>query len=337
MRGNPWHTTGLLLAAASTLWWAVGMAVLQPLTEPAGPWSEVLPDNNTYWAREVRLTALVGVGLGLLLAFAGGRTATLAAGALGGGGLLADLAVDRADLAGWRYVAPLAAAGFLVLGGTVVLLLRRRAGAAAPDRAATRRTLLVAAVVAAVLAVLGAAVTSPTDREPQLVWAGLGTGLLMLALAIGAALAAVPASARSRARPAAGLAVLGAATVIGIRLTPPDAAPLTLWAGGVLLVTGVAALARARPPGRSEPAWYAGVAGVTAVGLPMLLVAATLVLAWLPIGPVLTRLSGNIAIGDADTDAPVTLAGLAAGLAGGLLLALAAGRTRAAAESVERR
>ncbi|MGW5669772.1 hypothetical protein [Micromonospora sp. NPDC003776] len=330
MRVNPRYATGLLLAVAAVVWWAVGMAVLQPLTEPAGPWSEVLPGNNTYWAREVRLTALVGVALGLLLAFGGGRVATGTGGALAAGWILVDLAVDRADLEGWRYVPPLAAAGCLVLAGAVLLLHRLRAAPA--DGPPARRTLLVAATVAAVLAAVGAAVESPTDREPQLVWAGLGGGLLRFALALGCALAAAPPLVGSRTGLAAALALAlaGAATVVGIRLAPPDDAVVFLWAGGVLLVTGVAALAGARPAGRPAAPWYAGVAVVSAVGLPIVLFVADLFQMWFPIGPMLTRLGGNIAISDADTDTSVTLAGLVSGLVLGLLLARVAEPARAA-------
>ncbi|MFR9778900.1 hypothetical protein ACL02O_22970 [Micromonospora sp. MS34] len=332
MRVNPRYATGLLLAVASVVWWAVGMAVLQPLTEPAGPWSEVLPGNHTYWAREVRLTALVGIVLGLVLAFGGGRSATRAALALGPGWLLADLAVDRADLAGWRYVPPLAAVGCLVLAGAVTLLRRRLS--VPPDRPPARRTLLVAATVAAVLAALGAAVESPTDREPQLRWAGVGTGALMLALACGCALAATAGSARPRAGLAAGLASIGAVTVVGVRLTPPDQAIRAVWAGGVLLVTAVAVLADARPEGRSVVSWYAGVAAVTGVGLPVVLLATDLVQTWLPVGPVLTRLSGNITLSAADTDTLVTLDGLVTGLVLGTLSARLAARRPAAASPV---
>ncbi|SBT52556.1 hypothetical protein [Micromonospora auratinigra] len=319
MRVHPRYLTGLLLAAAAVLWWAVGMAVLQPLTEPAGPWSELLPGNNTYWAREVRLTALVGVLLGLLLAVGGSRRALPVVGPLGVGWLLADLLVDRADLEGRRYVVPLAAAGCLALAGAVALLHRLRA--VPPAAPPARRTLLASAVLAAVLAVLGAAVESPTDREPQLRWAGLGTGLLLFALALAAALAAAPALDRSRRRWAVAMALVGVAVVTGIRLTPNDAALPALLAGGVVLVTGLVALAGARPAQTPAGRWYPLVAVLTAVGLPLLLLGTTLAMMVLPLGPALTRISGNIAISDADSDAPVVLAGLVAGLVLGALLA----------------
>ncbi|MEU7399577.1 hypothetical protein, partial [Streptomyces albogriseolus] len=59
---------GLLLSAAAVVLWAYGVTVLQPLTEPIGPWSERLPGNNAYWARDLRFMAIMAVALGLVLA-----------------------------------------------------------------------------------------------------------------------------------------------------------------------------------------------------------------------------------------------------------------------------
>ncbi|RQW84032.1 hypothetical protein [Micromonospora globispora] len=319
MRVNPRYGVGLLLAAASVLWWAVGMAVLQPLTEPAGPWSEVLPGNNTYWARDLRFTALIAIVLGLVLAAGGRRVPTRIAALLGVGWLLADVAVDRSDLEGWAYVAPLAIAGCAVLAGAV-LLLRRRPGDDV-DEVAARRTLLVCACVAAVLAVFGAGVESPTDREPQLTWAGLTTGVLMLALTLSCALAAAGSVTGARRWLTAGLAMAGLAGLTATRLLPPDPRVLPMWATAVLLLTGITLLAWDHPDGR--PHWGRHVlAGVSiAVGLPVLVIILVTVTNLVPIGPVMTALSGNISISDADSDVLVSMVGLVAGLVIGVFLA----------------
>lgn len=317
MRVNPRYGVGLLLAAASVLWWAVGMAVLQPLTEPAGPWSEMLPGKNTYWARDLRFTALIGVVLGLVLAAGGQRVPTRIAALLGVGWLLADLAVDRSDLEGWAYVAPLAVAGCAVLAGTV-LLLRRRAGDQV-DEVAARRTLLVCACVAAVLAVFGAGVESPTDREPELTWAGLTTGVLMLALSC--ALAAAGSVTRARRWLTAVLPVAGLAALTATRLLPPDPRVLAMWATAVLLLTGITLLAWDHPDGRPRWGRHVLAAVSIAVGLPVLVIIMVTVTESVPIGPVLTALSGNISISDADSDVLISVVGLVAGLVIGVFLA----------------
>ncbi|MGC1209773.1 MAG: hypothetical protein WA890_00685 [Micromonospora sp.] len=317
MRVNPRYGVGLLLAAASVLWWAVGMAVLQPLTEPAGPWSEMLPGKNTYWARDLRFTALIGVVLGLVLAAGGQRVPTRIAALLGVGWLLADLAVDRSDLEGWAYVAPLAVAGCAVLAGTV-LLLRRRAGDQV-DEVAARRTLLVCACVAAVLAVFGAGVESPTDREPELTWAGLTTGVLMLALSC--ALAAAGSVTRARRWLTAVLPVAGLAALTATRLLPPDPRVLAMWATAVLLLTGITLLAWDHPDGRPRWGRHVLAAVSIAVGLPVLVIIMVTVTGSVPIGPVLTALSGNISISDADSDVLISVVGLVAGLVIGVFLA----------------
>ncbi|MBG0568702.1 hypothetical protein [Actinoplanes aureus] len=51
-----WVAAGRLvmvtLAAVSAVVWALGVTVLQPLSEPTGP--DFFGENNTYWARELR-------------------------------------------------------------------------------------------------------------------------------------------------------------------------------------------------------------------------------------------------------------------------------------------
>ncbi|MEV1145777.1 hypothetical protein, partial [Micromonospora sp. NPDC049799] len=102
---------GLTLAVVAAALWAVGMTVLQPLTEPIGPWPETLPPIDTYWARDLRFAAIVAAVLGLVLAGRGDRRWSAPAVVLGGLWAAADVAVDRVDPDGAGPTVLLAAAG----------------------------------------------------------------------------------------------------------------------------------------------------------------------------------------------------------------------------------
>ena len=311
---------GLLLAALAAVLWAVGVTVLQPLTEPIGPWSENLPGNNAYWARDLRFVAIMAVALGLVLAGLGQRRWSDPAVLIGGLWVAADVAIDRADPTGAGPTVLLAAGGCAVIGALAVILVRRERGA--PPAGAHRRTLAAAACVAAVLVLVAAGIESPTDREPELNPAAFATAVLLAALTVGCALAAAPAPTRARCQLAAGL---GAASVLGVglvRAVPPGGAQLLrLLVLGTVLLTGVTLLAWAWPGG--QPVWWrhalaalAALVGPTA----MLLVTAIAMMVLLPIGATFTALAGNSPINAADSDILASLAGLLAGLGMALLL-----------------
>ncbi|SCE77925.1 hypothetical protein GA0070607_1468 [Micromonospora coriariae] len=311
---------GLLLSAAAVLLWAIGMTVLQPLTEPIGPWSEHLPGNNAYWARDLRFTAVVAVVLGLVLAGRGRRRWAGPAVLLGGLWIAADVAIDRADLTGAGPTVLLAAGGCVVLGAVAAVLLWRERGV--PGAGTDRRALTGAACVAGVLTLVAAGIESPTDREPELNPSAFATGVLLVALTIGAALAAAPARTRARCVLAAGLGVAAVSGVGLIRTIPPGPRALPQLALGAVLLAGVTLLAWDWPGGR--PVWrHHALAALAALVGPMafLLVAAIPMMVLLPIGAQFTALAGNSPINAADSDLLLSLVGLLAGLGMALLLA----------------
>ncbi|WP_433652546.1 hypothetical protein ACQP2C_09625 [Micromonospora zamorensis] len=326
---------GLLLSAAAVVLWAYGVTVLQPLTEPIGPWSERLPGNNAYWARDLRFMAIMAVALGLVLAGRGHLRWSRSAVLLGGCWVAADVAIDRVDPIGVRATVLLAVGGCAVLGAlAAVLLWRERAtppaqGGEAPSAAergappaAERRTLTGAACVAGVLTLVAAGIESPTDREPELNQGALATAALLVVLAVGAALAAAPARTRARVGLAAGLAVAALVGVGLVRAVAPGTRLLPETALGAVLLTGVTLLAWDWPGGR--PIWrHHALAALAALLGPVafLLATAILMMILLPIGATFTELAGNSPINAADSDLLVSLCGLLSGLAMALLLA----------------
>ncbi|WP_329007518.1 hypothetical protein OG271_17430 [Micromonospora rifamycinica] len=310
--GSRLAAAGTGLAALAVVCWAVGTTRWQPLTEPVGPWAERLPGEHTYWARDLRFLALTAVVAGLVLAGGGRRPSTLRAVLLGGGALVADVAVDRADPTGPGATVLLVAVGWLAVGITATLGVRGDA-APGPDRA----VLAGLPVVTAVLVLVAVSTRSPTGREPELGPAVLVTGLLLLASTVVGALAAAPGPVRPRLAVAVGMAVVGG---VGLPLVRPVGPADRLFPAAVLgavLLVGVALLTRPWPDGR--PAWRRHVllVPVTVVVPLALLSGALLVSAALRLGAPLTTLAGNSPI--AGPDPLPALAGLLAGLLAALL------------------
>ncbi|NYF57216.1 hypothetical protein [Micromonospora purpureochromogenes] len=308
---------GLGLAGAAAVLWAVGMTVLQPLAEPLGPWSEQLPGSTTYWPRDVRFLAIAGVVLGLVLAGAGDRRWTGRAVLLGAGWVAADVAFDRADVAGVTATVLLCAVGWTVIGLLAGVPARRQGWPGRPAHWRRRRALGLAAAVAATLVLVAGLLDAPPGQASRLDRAAVPTGLLLLTAAVGCALAAAP-STRGRRGWAAATATVGAVGLVALRLLPPDRRTLPLLALGTLLLTGTTLLSWDRPGGR--PAWRRhALAGAGAlVGLPMAGFA-SLVVTSVPVGAVLTDWAGNLPL--ADLDRPLSLLGLLTGLLLGLVLA----------------
>ncbi|MGW3787127.1 hypothetical protein ACWD5Z_21260 [Micromonospora chokoriensis] len=309
---------GLLISAAAVVLWAIGVTVWQPLTEPLGPWSEHLPGNNAYWARDLRFMAIVAVTVGLVVAGRGQVRWSGPAVVLGGLWIAADVAVDRADPVGTEATVLLAVGGCAVLGVFAAVLLWRERGT---PSAVDRRALTGAACVAGVLVAVAAGIESPTDREPELNQGGLATAALLVVLAVGAALAAAPERSRARVGLAAGLAVVCLLGVGLVRAVPPGSRLLPELALWTVLLTGVTVLAWDWPGGR--PVWrhHALAALAALVGpLALLLVTAVTMMVLVPIGATFTALAGNSPINSADSDVLVSLAGLLAGLGMALLL-----------------
>ncbi|MFI6255069.1 hypothetical protein ACIBCL_02985 [Micromonospora zamorensis] len=318
---------GLLLSAAAVVLWAYGVTVLQPLTEPIGPWSERLPGNNAYWARDLRFMAIMAVAVGLVLAGRGHLRWSRSAVLLGGCWVAADVAIDRVDPIGVRATVLLAVGGCAVLGALAATLWWRERGAPSAQggeapSAAERRTLTGAACVAGVLTLVAAGIESPTDREPELNQGALATAALLVVLAVGAALAAAPARSRARVGLAAGLAVAALVGVGLVRAVGPGTRLLPETALGAVLLTGVTLLAWDWPGGR--PIWrHHALAALAALLGPVAFLLATAIpmMILLPIGATFTELAGNSPINAADSDLLVSLCGLLSGLAMALLLA----------------
>ncbi|RKN49562.1 hypothetical protein [Micromonospora endolithica] len=306
---------GLSLAALAAVLWALGVTILQPLTEPIGPWPEALPVEGTYWARDLRFSAIVAVVLGLVLAGRGDRRQTIPAVVLGGLWVAADVAVDRLDLSGAGPTVLLAAAGCAAVATAALPGVRRH------PPVADRRVLVSAACVAAVSALVAAVIESPTGREPELTWATVSTALLLVALAAGCALAAAPASGSGRRGSVAALAGLTAVGVVLLRVPTLGARiPLAILLGAALLI-GITFVAWDRPGGGPEWRWHA-LGGLGAVvGAPTMLFLAVLAMVKLRVGAPFTALAGNTAIEAAGNDVLYSLAGLLAGLGTALLLA----------------
>ncbi|MGC4894190.1 hypothetical protein [Micromonospora sp. DT31] len=306
---------GLLLAAVAAVLWALGMTVLQPLTEQVGPWPEVPPGNNAYWARDLRFVVIVGAVAGLVLAGGGNRRWSVPAVLLGGAWMAVDVAVDRADPTGTGFTVLLAVAGCAAVAGAAALAVRRQRGGRG------RRALVATACVTGVSVLVAAAIESPTDRETELNWAAVVTSLLLLALTLACALAAAPRWHPARQRLAVGIGAAVTAAVLLVRAVPPDSRILP----GVLLVTvlltGVTLLAWDWPDGRPVWRWHAFAALAALLGPHAMLLIVVIGTTLLNPGAPLTAMAGNTAISSADSDVLLSLSGVLAGLGMALLLA----------------
>ncbi|MFI7606730.1 hypothetical protein ACIBTV_16535 [Micromonospora sp. NPDC049366] len=316
---------GLLLATAAVVLWAVNMTVLQPLTEPIGPWSESLPGNNAYWARDLRFATIVAVVLALVLAGRGDRRWVGPAVLLGGGWVAADVAVDRADPTGAGPTVLLAVGGCAVLAALVPFLVRRAArpsAAESPVGGAHRRVLAVAACVAGVLTLVAAGIESPTDREPELNPSAFATAALLAVVALGCAVAAAPIPTWPRRWSAVATATVTFLAIGWVRtVSPVDGRLLpTVLLGGVLL-TGLTFVAWDWPYGRPDWGRHALAAFATLVGPMAMLLVAAVAMMMLPVAAPITALAGNSPINSADSDVLLSLAGVLAGLGMSVLLA----------------
>ena len=308
---------------AGAIFWAVGITVLQPLTEPLGPWPERLASNNTYWARDLRFMAIAAALAGVILASRGDRRVAGFGVLAALGWVGADLWLDRADVTGTAPTVLLAAAGCAVVAGTTALVRRKPAPS-------NRGTLILAASVCAALVPLAAGIESPTDREPELTPAALAVGAILLVVAAGRALAAAtvpgpatprPALTRARLLVAAGYLLLGGVGLVVLRSVPPGGRFVAMVLLGGLLLAGVAALGW--PWAAGGPGWVKlGSAAFGALlGYPAVLLGTLLVTGFaLPAARPLTHLAGNISVNAADEDILLSLVGLVTGLVlGGVL------------------
>ncbi|MER7002830.1 hypothetical protein ABT297_07260 [Dactylosporangium sp. NPDC000555] len=304
-------------AAGAAVLWAIGLVVLQPLSEPlAGSEGQ----NNTYWARELRWDAIVAVVLAVVVCARARRRATAEA-LLGGLVWLAvDIALDRAELS--NGTVPLAVvAAVVALAGCYRGVTSRGT--------AHRAGLLVAAAVAAVLSSMSLLTESPTDTEPALNPGSAGASCVLALIAVGAAFSVAPRVSRIRYLVGCLGGAVAAATPWLLRHTYPKPGPERLLLGlglTVLLVVCVAIVAWRRPEKPRQWLWYPAVAAAAALVFPLVFIPAVLALAYLHVGDVFTALAGNPPINVSDSDIIGTMPAVLAGIALGGLLAL--GETR---------
>jgi hypothetical protein len=300
---RPWSA---VVAAGAAALWAYDLTILQPGTEPAKPWAAAVAENNTYWARDLRVMAIVAAITALVVAVDGARRRSVALVSAGVAWCGLDVLVDRLDVAG-----PAAGIGLGV--GAVGVVLVAAAGLGRGRSAPYRPALTVAGCVAAALAPFAAAVESPTDAEPALnVVAGL-VALLLVGVVLLAIIALVPAWSRARVVTVAGLGVAGVAAAVTMRVAGPGTDP-RLWTAvllGATLLTAVVILRRDEV--RALP--VIGVGALTVVGYATLaLLGLYLMVLLVPAAAVVTSLAANPPVNSADTDAITGLAGLFVGL-----------------------
>lgn len=339
-------------AAAAAVAWALGMAVLQPLSEPTGP--DAYGENNTYWAREIRWATLIGLILLLIVLARGSRWGVRLALAAGALWLAADLVLDR--------IGPGPDIGHLTAGAAAAAVTCCAVASCLP-RAPRPETLFRAAIVAAVASGVVTATESPTDTEPALNVGSAAAGSLLALVAVIAAACAAEARtvsacaaethiaeahiaeartaeartavARTDAAgvdPSADWFRIGPAVTAGavassipwlVRMAAPQPSGLrglAIIGFTVLLVVTVVALVAHRP-GSSPSRHTEGVAAIiTAVVLPVMFLPLAFAAVVAGIGEPFTILAGNPPIHDADEDVVLILMAVPLGLLLGWVL-----------------
>lgn len=296
-----------VLAAAAALVWAIGMTVWQPLSEPT---DGALGENNTYWARDLRWSALVAIVLMLLVQVRGDRTATRRV-LLGGVAVLAaDMVLDRLDLTSSATI------GLTVAAVAIAVVACAVAGTGALTPRAP--ALLTVAVVAAILSAVTTGTESPTDVEPGLNLGSAAAGSLLAAVAVLAAVRAAGTTGRWRAAAAVPALLLATAGPWLVRLHYPQPADGRFY--GILLalaLTLFAVVMLAGPRPRTARQWLRPTAAlaVAAVAVPVLIMPLVFLTIFLPVAGLFTAMAGSPSVNGADQDMIGALIAIPAGLA----------------------
>jgi len=333
---NRWgRGLGLSISWGAVVVWAVGLTVMQPMTEPHRQLADAYGGNNTYWARDARWTAVVIIAVGLILAARGNRLVTLLAGGGGAAWLGVDTWLDRLDITGVPATAACIGVGGAVVTAAWFLSGRR-------DLAAHRTILIMTAALAAVLASTAVGLTGPEDVDPPVirVTAALLT-VLLTALTLGCASSASPPG---RPSPRIVLAfAIGAMLLLLLAFATMYAAP----AGFFFVVTGLASLllsavivltARTHVPDGSPTSVAAACLAISFIQPVLFLLTLLISMMGWPsdFADALTRLAGNPSINTADEDLLMTLVAIPVGLVcGGYVLHVH--RLRQLASDAERR
>lgn len=314
---------GLAIACAAAVLWAIDLTVLEPAAEPSKSLPDGLAQNNTYWARDLRVMALVAVLGGIVLMVRGERVRSW----LGVVGTVlwlgVDVGLDRLDVRGptAAFVIAGAACGALLAAG---VLARGRAGRDTDLPVGADRPpgggLLFAACMTAAVAPLAAGIESPTDTEAGLTPTAVAAAALLILAALGCALAAGPKVSRPRALAAIAVTAAAGVLVTMARIASAGTAPrlLAVVVLGVVVLTAVAGLGQAQPFGGSGLAAF----GATTLLLyPVVVLGSSLfmIVSGLP-ARLLTELAGNSAVNAADSDLILAFAGIFAGLAFALVV-----------------
>ncbi|MEU4421689.1 hypothetical protein AB0F81_13780 [Actinoplanes sp. NPDC024001] len=311
--------SSLALAAASAAIWAVGVTVLQPLSENIDP--GLMVEDHRYWTRELRFGALMALVLVLIVLARGGRRATGAVLAGGCAWLAADVVLDRMDHVSGTAQLAIGAAAVALLCGAAASATPVCGAAASAARAEPRPdALLTVATIAAVGSGLATLTDSPTGTEPELRAGSAVVGSLLALVAVLAAAQAAGPVSRSRARTVIPAGVLAAAVPLLLRYASPRVSGgvfLAVFAFTVLLVVIVVALARPQP--RSQ--WRCPAAAVIATGaLTVMFPPLMIFSALLQTGEPFTALAGNPPVDEAEVDALVVLLAVPIGLVLGSVL-----------------
>jgi hypothetical protein len=321
---STWRPRAALLvvtvaAAGAAVLWAIGTVLLQPSSEPpAGSVGE----NNTYWARELRWSAIMAIVLAVVVCAGARRQATRLALAGGLACLAIDIWLDRTEPSLGTVPLSIAAAAVAVGGCYQATASRGR-----PHRAG----LLVVAGVAAILSAVALLTESPSDTEPALNPGSAAASSALALVAIGAALSLTVRSSWT-GRAAACLAIAFAGTTPWLlRHWYPRMSTerlLVAFAFAALLVLLVAVVAWGRPdtPGQwlRFPAVFIG----AVLTFPLLLMPVLIAVMIFGVCRPLTALAGNPPIHAADSDVIYVLPATLAGLVLGLLLTIAAPHDR---------
>ncbi|MCO8269869.1 hypothetical protein M1L60_04590 [Actinoplanes sp. TRM 88003] len=262
-----------LVGWAGAWLWAYGLAVLQPLCEPGSPFWESA-ENNSYWARDVRWSAILAVSAVLA---AVSRRSWLVAVALPW--LAADIVLDRIDPGRPALLPATLIAGVLVTAVAIPAALR-------PPRRPLALWIPLACLFTASTVVT---LESPSDAEPQLALSRLAAYVVCAIATIVCVLAALKPSVLERRWPVvAGFAV--AVALFG--LAPP-------WVTFGLMALGAATIVLLREPWPG-PRRAAGVVALHVAGL--IAAGFVLLLTLLQAGRPFTALAGNEPVNAADSD-----------------------------------
>jgi hypothetical protein len=304
---------GLLLALAGAVLWAVDLTKLQPLTEPGRPWHDAWAENNTYWARDLRFTAIVAVVAGFLLSVRGDRLLSWCAVGAGIAWVGVDVMLDRADVAGssaalWVSLA----AAAVVLGG--------RLGATRRVLRPGRGMLVAGSSVAAAMVSASVFIVTPTDDDHGLTVIGILLGAAFVTICLGSALAAAQTVDARTLWVTAGAAAVSMACLVIARLGVGGfdyTSAMNYLPSVCLLVASAIVAGDFGTPTRESFSSAFVVAGIV-VGYPFLLLFVMVVTTYLvPMADPLTSLAGNPPVNGADADSLMTLSGLLVGLSFG--------------------